>query len=199
MKKKTLIFIGWALIIGSYFWQNDTYNMTVELAFAIVLGSAVVSLIFYPIYRWFFSPVSKTYTIKKGRHYSGFRLKPFFRCDSLEADVTFHDSCRYYEKGNNQLNEQVNKLFGFGAFLHHKNSHRIGWRYDKESGLIRLYTYNYFQGERFIREFDSCKIGQRKRIVCQSGKPYYFGFYLWPHFGGKAPAKQDTKITINFK
>lgn len=203
MKKLNLIyltiFIGWALILISYFVNNDHLNLTVEAFFLITLGSGFIIMVALPLCYWLFYPTSKTYTVFKGFHFSGIRFKPFLRKKVMEAEVTFHSHCKYYEKGNNQLNEQVNKLFGFGALVHKKNSHRIGWRYDKETDLIKLYTYNYVNGERFINEFDSCKIEQKKRIKLESPDYYWLGFYKFLYFGGKAKAPHKIRITINFK
>lgn len=139
----------------------------------------------------------KTYTIKKGRHYSGFRFRPFIKCKDITVAVKFTDSCRYL--GNTvQMSEQVNKLCGFGAILHHRNSLRIGWRYDPIADKVLLYTYEYKNKERTIQRFDEVRINQTKRIKIKSKKAYWFGKYLYPYFGGKAPAPHDMEIKICF-
>jgi len=188
-----------ALIIGSYFIVNEYYEIGVTLYYAIMLSAVTVIGAFIPLYLWLFTPVPKTYRVKKGNHYSGFRFKPFFKRKKLEADVVFHPSCRYYEEGNDQLNTQINKLFGFGSILHQHNSHRMGWRYDKINDKIILVEYIYKEGERVLKTFETVRINEKTRIVLESDKPYYFGVYRWLFFGGTAKAPHDIAVTINFK
>ena len=89
----------------------------------------------------------KTYSIKKNKHYSGFRFRPFFRCREITVVFKFTDSCRYVSD-DEQLTEQINKLVGFGALWHHRSSVRIGWRYCPKKDNIRLYSYKYMEGVR---------------------------------------------------
>ena len=139
----------------------------------------------------------KSFFIKKGTHYSGFRFVPFIKCNEMTIGVKFTDSCRYL--GNTvQMSEQVNKLCGFGAILHHRNSLRIGWRYDPIADKVILYTYEYKNQERTIQRFDEVRINQTKRIKIKSKKTYWFGKYLYPYFGGKAAAPHDIEIKICF-
>lgn len=139
----------------------------------------------------------KTYIIKKGKHYSGFRFRPFIRCKEITVAVKFTDSCRYL--GNTvQMTEQINKLCGFGAILHHMNSIRIGWRYDPINDVIKLYTYEYRNKERIIEPFDEVRINQTKKIKLKSKKVYWFGKYLLPYYGGKAAAPHQIKIKLSF-
>jgi hypothetical protein len=96
------------------------------------------------------------------------------------------------------MTEQINKLCGFGAILHHRNSIRIGWRYDPINDVIKLYTYEYRNGERIVNPLDEVKINQTKKIKLKSKKVYWFGCYRFPYFGGKAPAPHDMKIKLSF-
>ena len=139
----------------------------------------------------------KTYKIRRGKHYSGFRFIPFYKRSSLTAYVCFTDSCRYYTI-DNQLKEQVNKLFGFGSINHHKRSYRIGWRYNASKDMIDLFEYKYEHGYRTIFKFDSIRIGQTKKITVFSRKYIYWGKFLYPYFGGKAPAPHDMEIKLLF-
>lgn len=140
----------------------------------------------------------KSYKIKKGQHYSGFRFRPFIKRKSITVAVEFTDSCRYI--GNTlQMTEQINKLCGFGAILHHRNSIRIGWRYDPIKDIVKLYIYEYRKGERLEPKlFDIARIGQVKKLKLKSKKVYWFGKYLFPYFGGKSPAPHDIKIKLSF-
>jgi len=135
--------------------------------------------------------------VKKGNHYSGFRFRPFIRMKELKAWVCFTDSCRYYTD-DIQLTEQVNKLFGYGAILHHRRSYRIGWRYNQEKDIIDLFEYFYIKGEPHIKKFDSMKIGQTKKLKVKSKKYVWFGVYRWPYFGGKEPAPKNITIKMLF-
>ena len=202
MKKLTLnylfIGLGFTLIILGWFISSAYYEIAVNLYFAIILLSLCVLTVFIPLLRWLFCNVSKTYIIKKGRHYSGLRFKPFIKKSSQSVDVTFHEGCITSEEGNYQLNEQVNKLFGFGSINHKSNSDRIGWRYNSESGNIDLYNYKYVFFQRIIHVIKSVPINQKTRITLR-GRTYWFGVNLFPYFGGKAVAPNDVKITLTYK
>jgi len=140
----------------------------------------------------------KTYEIRKNKHYSGFRFCPFIRCKEITIAVKFTDSCRYISD-DLQLTEQINKLVGFGAIRHHRNSVRIGWRYNQAKDLIQLYIYEYKKGERLEPVlFESARIGQTKKLTLKSKKLYWFGKFLWPYFGGKAKSPHDIKIKMTF-
>lgn len=202
MKKLTLnylfIGLGFTLILLGWFISSVYYEVAVNLYFAIVLLSMVVLTVFIPLIRWLFCNVSKTYTIKKGGHYSGFRFKPFIKKSSQSVDVTFHEGCNTYEKGNDQLNEQINKLFGFGDILHHNNSNRIGWRYNNLTKKIDLFNYMYDFGELKVVGIGDVLIGQKIRIDLKS-PTYWFGVNRFPYFGGKSVAPNDIKITLTYK
>ncbi len=139
----------------------------------------------------------KTYSIKKNKHYSGFRFRPFFRCREVTVIFKFTESCRYISD-DLQLSEQINKLVGFGALWHHRNSVRIGWRYDAKKDRIKLYTYKYIEGVRIKKHFDTVRIGQYNKLRIKAHRTYWFGKFLYPYFGGKAPAPHDIKILLDF-
>lgn len=139
----------------------------------------------------------KTYKIKKGSHYSGYRFFPFFKKKELSSYVCFTDSCRYVSN-DNQLTEQINKLFGFGSFFHHRRSYRIGWNYNRLNDEIDLYDYFYYRGERFSYKTGSMKIGEVKKLTIKSTFNVWLGVYLFPYFGGKVPAPHDIDIKLEF-
>ena len=139
----------------------------------------------------------KAYSIKKNKHYSGFRFRPFFRCREITILFKFTESCRYVSD-DLQLTEQVNKLVGFGALWHHRSSVRIGWRYSAKQDRIKLYTYKYIEGVCFKKHFDTVKIGQFNKLKIKAHRSYWFGKFLFPYFGGKAPAPHDIKILLDF-
>ena len=136
----------------------------------------------------------KTFTIKKGCHYSGFRFRPFIYKRSMSADVVFTPSCRY--DGSYQLETQINKLFGFGSINHHNNSHRLGWRYSEDLDRVLIFEYFYIKGDRYENQILKVCIGQNVRLKLKYHKGYWFGKKLFPYFGGKEPAQKDLKIKI---
>ena len=139
----------------------------------------------------------KEYTIKKGKHFSGFRYRPFIKRKEVEVAFMFTDSCRYL--GNTvQMSEQINKLCGFGSIFHHKNSIRIGWRYSPINDVVKLYKYEYKDGERTVEVFDEVRINSVKSLKIKSKKAYWFGCYRFPYFGGKSPTPHEMKIKLSY-
>lgn len=107
--------------------------------------------------------------IKKGRHYG--TPFPFPKClkkfkldlgtvkinketNELENRkvywdtkwLSFDESIRYFLGAEDQ--SDVNKLFGFSYGYHHKNSDRIGFRYNIENSNVQLILYSYSNGHR---------------------------------------------------
>lgn len=107
--------------------------------------------------------------IKKGRHYG--TPFPFPKCLSkfkLNLGTTkidketnegqsrkiywdtkwlsFDDTIRYDLGEEDQAD--VNKLFGFSYGYHHKNSDRIGFRYNIQKSNVELILYSYANGKR---------------------------------------------------
>lgn len=92
------------------------------------------------------------YTIKKGRHFAGFRFPKFHNAlETLEFVAIFDKSCLYHFGTEDDLD--VNKLYGISWGLHHESSVRIGWNIDRrfDTERIALYTYTYCKG---IRNFN---------------------------------------------
>lgn len=87
--------------------------------------------------------------IFKHCHYST-ELFPKFICwkksfDRSETyEYTFTDSCRY-DIGSDQTDK--NKLFGWSYGMHHKNSVRVTWWYDKKADAMRFCLYIYENGK----------------------------------------------------
>ncbi len=84
------------------------------------------------------------YTIKKGKHYAGFKFPKFHKdLDRLEFTVIFDKSCLYELGTIDDLD--VNKIRGV-SWGHHKEwSFRFGWNIDRrfEHEKIAIYTYTY--------------------------------------------------------
>jgi hypothetical protein len=112
----------------------------------------------------------KTYTIRKGKHYSQPRLfKVRFKNGSVSYRISFDQSCRY-DTGPEQ--GDISKLFGIGyLWSHHKDSARFGWTYNKDSGKIDIYTYCYVSGKRVSELIYSCSFDRS------------YDFTITPEFG----------------
>lgn len=201
MKKTVLIYSSIASIfiafIAYYITGNEVIGDIATIMVIVFLSVAVLLLMFIPLYFYLKQPIDKTYTIKKEKHYSGKRFRPFFRKRKLTAIVTFHKGCRY--NGSNQLTEQVNKAVGFGDLNHHKNSTRLGWKYNSINDNIDLFNYEYVNGKRKIIYIKSVDIDKKTKVYLSSSKPYWFGKYLFPYFGGEEPAPHKVKISVIYK
>lgn len=156
----------------------------------------------------------KKYTIKKGQHYSGFRISPFYGKTTAKYEVIFTKNCLYDLHDENQYD--INKLFGLAYFLHHIDSARFGWRADGDK--IEISVYCYKDGKRYMKEM--CLIDTDKPYTMEiknTGSYYEFelkdesssffsyariskpvtvkiGYNLFPYFGGDEPAPQDMDI-----
>lgn len=170
-------------------------------------------------------PVTNKYTIRKGKHYC--HPRPFslkWNLKTLAFDFTFLPDCMYNLGNEDQFD--YNKLFGIGWGLnHHKNSYRLGWRYDVVSGKIEIAQYYYNKGVRkfntilfveigktygvklkFLRDNNSITayiIDLEAGVLMDSTDlDYYFesvsrfSFLLFPYFGGNQTAPHDMNISI---
>ncbi len=156
----------------------------------------------------------KTYTIKKGKHYSRPRLlKVRFKNKAISFRVSFDQSCKY-DIGGEQ--GDINKLFGLGyLWSHHKDSARFGWNYNVASGKIDIFTYCYISGKRVSELIYSCSFDRSYDFTIEP----HFGSYIFkikgpveyvkevkhfhtkqinyllaPYFGGNSKAVSDIKI-----
>lgn len=196
MKKKTLIYGCIFLIFALFilFWATDS-GIVEELAIwatVIFLGGATLIMIIYPLFMLL--TTKEKFKIKKGNHYSGFRLRMFISRQKMVKSVMFDNSCRY--TGGTQLTNQINKAFGFGARRHHKNSIRLGWRWNEDTQKIDLFIYEYVDGEPIQNYFKSISLNKSYKITIKSDRKYWFGKELNPYFGGEAPAPHDIQIIV---
>lgn len=105
-------------------------------------------------------PGYDTYMIKKGKHYS-IRNRSIISWKfglakkTLRFEAIFSDGCDYEDNSNGD----INKLFGvsYNATSNHKNSVRIGWKYNENLKIIELYTYAYIKGKRIINHLMNVK------------------------------------------
>lgn len=110
------------------------------------------------------------YKIKQGKHRaSPLSLGIHTGKTSESYEVIFDDSCRYLLEGVDQWD--WNKLVGWSYGMHHTNSIRIGWRYNRESDKIELALYTYDSGIRRESYLGEVNIGTKYYIELK----YYSG------------------------
>jgi hypothetical protein len=168
----------------------------------------------------------KFFTIKKGYHYSNLSNKiPFLHLfkKSIKHTLYFNESVIYNLNNEDQMD--INKLFGISFGLHHKNSARFGWRWNLEKKKIEILAYIYVDGVRVnewdvntlitdLDPYEVCEMeilkennnyifnvfseSKRKKFkkTLKCGKGRFWGYYLFPYFGGNQVAPHD--IEINF-
>jgi hypothetical protein len=136
----------------------------------------------------------------------------------------FDRTSQYYHGNIDQYD--INKLFGLSYGLHHKNSVRFGWRsVGNFSPKIEILSYCYVDGRRVSEEDDNLFIAMINigewytyRInVCEKDYTFtifkngqtvgrieiphrgitWWGYHLYPYFGGNRKAPHD--IRIHFK
>lgn len=157
-------------------------------------------------------------TVKAGKH--RFSPSPFglTATDIITKMVCFDFSCKYDLRSDD--NFDLNKLFGVGFFPHHhRNSARIGWRWNIVTQKVELFGYVYNRGQRVAKYLTSVKLGEKFRasitlegigygFIIQrhgldavhefmKGKTYFIGYKLGAYFGGNKPAPHKMNIEIN--
>ena len=191
------IFFIFATFITYYLTESELIEELAIWAVVIFLGIMTLLMVVIPL-SYFFRPKQGVVTIKKGKHYSYFRWMPFIYKRKMEASVLFDETVKY--TGTPQLEEQINKLCGYGSYRVHKNSVRIGWRYNKKTNKVDLFEYIYKKGNLIPPVlFMSCELHTKYRVEIQSDRAFWFGSYYKPYFGGKAPAPHDIRIKITNK
>ena len=186
--------IGIGMVLIAIYWVTEEPIVEeIAIGYFIAFFTVIINqMIVLPLYLHLFSLKDKKYKIKKGEHYSGYRFKPFIKKNKQRVEVLFNESCRYYGT------DQVNKLFGFGSIFVHKNSHRIGWRFNVASDSIELFTYTYVNKKRTIEHLKFVDINKKETLELKSDKNYYLGANYFPYFGGKVTATHDVVISIKY-
>jgi hypothetical protein len=161
------------------------------------------------------------YTIKKGKHSSGFHFGFTFK-KNVSFDVCFSNNC-LYKPFPLPDTKDINKLCGVSTTLfHHKQSGRIGWRCVDESGKIELVTYSYDSWKRDISDQQVlCKVKPNiwfnvkiedfethyQYTVNYLGKSYInndhkkydwlpIKYLLYPYFGGNNVVPHEMHIFL---
>jgi hypothetical protein len=161
----------------------------------------------------------KTISIKRGRHRSKFSWVPFF-VNGKAFSVVFDESAKY--ELPEPHNHAINKLIGFsdGGLNHHRNSFRLGWRYDSEKDKIEVLSYVYVDGIVIFRSVAFVNFYQpiTFEVSCQEDvyrilenryKVHYaprsqnikwkYKHMLWPYFGGQKKAPHSIFLMLNWK
>lgn len=170
------------------------------------------------------------YLIKKGWHYS-VNLLSLFQSPiklALVKEKFFNHAITFmFGSGCTQVADQINKLYGLTLGWNvHKNSVRVGWKWDADFQKINLYAYYYLNGLRKwvyicsvnqFEEYDASIVNAAdeaeikvliydKNSFLIGGTVIFFRHFcknvpiikwkLFPYFGGKEKAKQDVKIYL---
>lgn len=154
----------------------------------------------------------KVFVIRPGAHFSGgIHFRPFLFRTSLYFRARFDAGCIYVPQ---QEPGQINKLFGISWGRHHHCSARIGWRSDGRR--IELLSYVYAQpGQREFKSFGfvdpgiwfRCAIEREQQDLSVTvvgmgshsftlAKPRFWGYQLYPYFGGTDTAPQRMEIEV---
>jgi len=107
---------------------------------------------------------AREFVIKRNRHNArpkGIRKlqlkKDFSR--TLHFQIRFDSSVRY-ATSDPQNQWDWNKVMGFTTYLIHKNSIRLGWRYDPTTDLVELGYYGYLARQRSSKQLAEIPIGE---------------------------------------
>lgn len=165
----------------------------------------------------------KSYIIKKGKHYSWHFPRLWFgKKNVLNFNFCMSQSCWFPMQDSDDY--AINKLTGWSYGLHHKNSIRVGWRPSDRNNWIELHLYIYANGIRSDYYMDIVECGikniveltyysKKGRIVYSIHRPIaicngvisvrpektWWGYYLFPYFGGIKTAAVDTRIDLSFE
>jgi len=175
------------------------------------------------------SVFDRDYIIKRGDHRSGYYFSPILRRKSIElvSRVVKLNPSMLYDFGGID-NCDVNKIYGYSIGFHHRNSVRLGWSVDKNIRRVQLYAYLYNRGKRIIikladpitiangyRDIE-CSIRASEKhvhfalydnrgIFCSEDIPFVFpggcfwGYWLFPYFGGNNVAPHDVLVPLRDK
>lgn len=165
------------------------------------------------------------HVILKGTHRSVLSWMPIFHINKkrLNKTVKFYPDAAYDFGDIDQLD--INKLFGLSYGMHHKNSARFGWRWDVEKKMIEILAYVYIDGVRVTQDVSDLHIGyvlpgvlyecdlevnsgyyvfsinssiypEPKVVRIKHGKLTWWGYRLFPYFGGNRKAIRRVHIDL---
>lgn len=128
------------------------------------------------------------YIIKKGKHRARWwwlSLSLWHNKTLIRRKVIFKSTAVYDLNSKDQ--EDTNKLFGIGYFpYHHKESARVGWRYDWFKKKFILSAYCYVNGDRVMHDFCECYANKKLEVIILIS-PVSYEFLAYDH---------DTNISL---
>lgn len=111
----------------------------------------------------------------------------------MSVRVRFSKECLYKP----QMHQGVNKLFGFSkGWNHMENSTRLGWTSDGEK--IIIHSFEHVGGSFESKELYSLEVEKDHILFVSNQYPKFFGYRLYPYFGGVLPAPKDMTIYIEW-
>lgn len=133
---------------------------------------------------------------------------------SMRAKVTFHKDCEYNLPSQDK--QDINKLFGYSFGHHHRNSLRIGWRYNEDRKQIEVVSYIYIDGVRQTeRHLAWCDFEEEYEMYIDNSENYAYmivytfagicvpfrnklgvSYPLSLYFGGNNTAPHDMTIDL---
>lgn len=156
--------------------------------------------------------MGETYLIEKGQHYSNFnwsKLWTFTFSREIKGTVEFVGDFSYESNGD------TNKLIGLSdGWNHHKNSVRIGWRWNKGIQIMAIYYVNGLREIHRVMSKAQEGVKYNFRIVItkskyhvlfngyqdsieRKSKWFLLRYKLFPYFGGTETAPKEFKFKIN--
>lgn len=151
------------------------------------------------------------YEIKQGKHRSGYFLKLTCK-NKLSGVIEFIDDVSY----KIDLQKDTNKIIGLSDnWHHHKDSCRLGWRWNLIEEKIEIMTIVYSRGKRTIKHL--CFAEEDKEyqfeiiitrnsyilrfntdiaIIRRTRRWKFIRSILHPYFGGKTKSPKDFNIKI---
>ncbi len=151
--------------------------------------------------------------IKKGNHISNYIPKITFS-NKIKGFVTFEGDFSY----SIDKQKDTNKLIGLSDnWSHHKDSIRIGWRWNKKNECIELMSILYSDGNREIKpllllpnnnnvtinyeveilpEHYSITINGSNFLIDRTSSWNFIRVILQPYFGGTTVAPKDFKFNF---
>lgn len=168
----------------------------------------------------------KHFKIRKGTHRSVNSWFPRFHINrkNIGYMATFKSGARYDLVDVDQLD--INKLFGISYGMHHNNSARFGWRWNLEREMIEILAYVYVDGVRVTQDqadlhvcfvfpgipynyeialagdyymftINSKTFSDTKVVkIKHNGNLTWWGYKLFPYFGGNEGAPETVCITL---
>ena len=151
-------------------------------------------------------------TIKKGNHRSNLRFPLLTFKKSIKVEVKFIGDFSYSIKKQ----KDANKLFGLSdSYHHHKDSVRVGWRWNNIVKKVELMVIVYSGGNRTIKHLRYLPINKRITIELEvkegeyiiklnndeysferTSKWWFLRYGLFPFFGRTTVAPKDFQFTI---